>query len=142
VVPTSTGAPGHIDGDNTAEVPFDALNPAAQYANATCSNLYCHGNGRSDNGTMSWTADPNLTCNSCHSDGSNADSMSGKHKKHLEEDMGCTDCHADVVNGAMAIIAPSLHIDGARSVLMSTGGTWDPATRRCSNLACHGNERW
>lgn len=142
VVPTSTSTPGHIDGDNQAEVPFDSLNGAAQYANATCTNLYCHGNGRGNNGTMSWTADPNLGCNSCHSDGGNADSMSGMHKKHLEEDMECTDCHASVVNGAMAIIAPNLHIDGAKSVLIASGGTWQPSTLRCSNLACHGSESW
>lgn len=148
VVPTSVGDPLHIDGDNVAEVPFDALNPTAtvELATGTCSNLYCHGNGRGSNGTMDWTLVGPMDCNSCHqapNPGQAAGGMSGEHDKHIrDEDLACVECHAAVVDANRQIIAPALHVDGLRNVLIPTGGSFDPANRRCSNLACHENERW
>jgi predicted CxxxxCH...CXXCH cytochrome family protein len=65
-VPTTVDAPGHRDGDNVAEVIFDTLNPGANYAAGTCSNLYCHGTGRAGNGTASWTTPGALACGTCH----------------------------------------------------------------------------
>ncbi len=144
-VPVGVGDPGHIDGDNKAEINFDALNPIATYtaANQTCGNLYCHGNGWSTLGTMRFTDQASLGCNSCHASNlQGADSMSGEHKTHLEENISCNGCHSGVVNGAGTIINANLHVDGQRSIDMLTGGTWDPAQRRCTNLACHENERW
>jgi len=145
-VPLSFDAPGHIDGDDIAEVPFDALNTQGTESNGTCSNLYCHGNGRGNNGTVSWTSTTAMNCNSCHqtpNPGQNANGMSGEHDKHIrDKDIPCVDCHADVVNGGADIINAQLHVDGQRSINMPTGGDWDPATKRCSNMACHENERW
>ena len=116
-VPTSIDAPGHIDGDDIAEVPFDALNPngTVELATGTCSNLYCHGNGRANNGSASWTDTTPLTCDGCHQSplpGRAAGGMSGEHDKHIrDEDMLCSECHAQVVDGAQGILAPALHID-------------------------------
>jgi predicted CxxxxCH...CXXCH cytochrome family protein len=137
-----------MDGDNIAEVPFDALNPTAtvELATGTCSNLYCHGNGRGSNGTMDWTVASPMNCNSCHQSpnpGQAAGGMSGEHDKHIrDEDLACVECHAAVVDANRQIIAPAMHVDGLRNVLIPTGGSFDPANRRCSNLACHENERW
>jgi hypothetical protein len=34
-----------------------------------------------------------------------------------------------------------LHVDGARQVKM-VQGTYNPATRQCSNTGCHGTKTW
>jgi predicted CxxxxCH...CXXCH cytochrome family protein len=141
VVPTDVGDAGHIDGDNVAEVPFDSFNPQATYDRAatTCRNLYCHGDARGQNGTMNWVEDVTLTCTSCHSTGRG---LGDEHGEHLGEGVSCFECHADVVDSNMNVIGAALHINARRDVRIRRGGTFDPATRRCTNLACHGAERW
>lgn len=147
-VPTAVGDPLHMDGDNIAEVPFDGLNPVAtvDLATGTCSNLYCHGNGRGSNGTMAWTVAAPMDCNSCHDSpapGQSANAMSGKHNKHIRnEDLSCVECHAGVVDANQQIVEASLHVDGQRSILIPTGGDWNPANKRCSNMACHEDKSW
>jgi len=138
-VPASVDAPGHLGSDNVAEVPFDSLNPTAtvNFTAATCGNLWCHGNGRGNNGSASWTSTTKMTCTSCHSMSKN--SLSGSHRDHSH---ACSECHQTVIDSGQNIIAPGLHVNGARNVSMRRGGTFDPSTRRCTNLACHGTETW
>jgi predicted CxxxxCH...CXXCH cytochrome family protein len=142
VEPTAVDDPAHIDGDNQAEVPFDDLNAAAVYtpATATCSNLYCHGNGRAANGTVVWTADLTLGCTSCH--GTTGGTLGGEHGTHLGEGFQCVECHQDVVDRNRTVIGGPLHVNGQRDVSIARGGTYNAAQRRCSNLACHGAETW
>ena len=148
-VPVTQAAPGHIDGDNKAELTFDALNPGATYsaADATCQNLYCHGDGWSVRGTMVWTSQTPVACGSCHSINRNGTRrMSGDHNKHLGEGVRCSQCHSTVVDQAMGIINANLHVNGVHEVVFQRGGTFDPATRTCTGTGngCHGNrtERW
>lgn len=137
-----------MDGDNTAEVPFDPLNPTGlvDLATGNCSNLYCHGNGRGSNGSASWTSTAPMDCNSCHQSpnpGQQAGGMSGEHDKHIrDKDLACVECHAGVVDGNKNVITPALHVDGQRNILIPTGGNWNPGNKRCSNLACHEDESW
>ncbi len=144
--PSSALSPGHVDGDGgRAEVVFSSLNPAANYdGGGTCSSLYCHGDGRGNNGSEGWTGNPTLACDSCHPDDGNG--MSGKHKKHVvDKNIDCYECHLTVVNASMDIIAPSLHVNGINEMVMEEGGAWDPSTQRCSGLPggpCHGTEKW
>jgi len=118
------------------------LSPAGTYDGAgTCTNLYCHGNGRGDNGTYT-DGSASLGCGGCHAgrqSGSSAwSAMSGDHRKHLGEGMSCQDCHSTVTADGNSIRDVSLHIDGRRQVAFSVGNfTYDPATRRCSG-SCHG----
>ncbi len=147
-VPTAFDDPAHIDGDNKAEVPFDGLNPTANVniTTGTCSNLYCHGDGRGNNGTMQWTDSGALDCNSCHitpNVGQNARAMSGAHDKHIRDKrVPCVECHQSVVNSNNDIVSGQLHVDGQRSISMKQGGDWNPGNKRCSNMACHENESW
>jgi predicted CxxxxCH...CXXCH cytochrome family protein len=142
VVPTTRDAPGHRDGDNLAEIVFTALNPVGAYARATtsCSNTYCHSNGRGGASTVSWVSETDLTCTSCHAiDGTN---MSGQHRRHIRnEGLRCSQCHQDVVNAQRVIVNANLHVNGAHEVKMAAG-TYNPATRSCSNTGCHETERW
>jgi len=142
-VPQTVDAPGHIDGDNIAEVKFDTLNPAGAYtkATATCSTMYCHGNGRGGNGTIAFTAAGPLACTSCHA--TNGTGMSGRHRTHLGGDvnMRCSGCHAEVVDANMKIIKGDLHVNGVHEVKMANG-TWNATARTCSNTGCHGTKSW
>lgn len=147
-VPGNVNATGHLDGDNIAEVPFTALNPSAtvDHVSATCNNLYCHGNGQGNNGTMDWTSTTGMECSSCHimpAIGQSANQMSGEHDKHINDKrVPCVDCHAQVINSARQIIDSGLHINGEHDILMPQGGAYNAGTKRCSNLACHENEDW
>jgi predicted CxxxxCH...CXXCH cytochrome family protein len=142
VVPSTVDAPGHRDGDNVAEVKFDALNPTGLYtvATTTCSQQYCHGNGRGGNGTVSWVTPGALACGACHS--TNGTNMSGDHRKHIVgENLKCNACHRDVVDANMNVINANLHVNGVHEVKMAAG-TFNPATRQCTNTGCHGTESW
>lgn len=140
-VPQTQSAPGHIDGDNNAEIVFSFMNPAGTYdaAATTCRNMYCHGNGRGNNGVLSWLTQGTLACGGCHRiDGQN---MSGDHQDHLDKDLVCADCHSTVVDGNMTIINASAHVNGVHDVKMAQG-TWNPATRQCANSGCHNTRTW
>jgi hypothetical protein len=70
--------------------------------------------------------------------------MSGRHDKHVNgEAMKCSECHQTVVNSALGIIAPALHVNGLKEVKMPTG-TWTPSNKSCSSLpgGCHGTKAW
>jgi predicted CxxxxCH...CXXCH cytochrome family protein len=141
VVPLTRDAPGHLDGDNVAEVKLDRLNPLGTYATgtATCANLYCHGDGQRSTGAASWVATTDLTCTSCHKmDGTG---MSGAHRDHITRNVQCSQCHSTVINASRTIIGPMLHVNGLHEVKL-TSGTYDAARRRCSNTACHGTKDW
>ena len=144
VTPTSALTPGHVDGVANAEVRYSTMNTAGTYVatTATCGTLYCHGNGRTAAGTATWTSATALGCGSCHNSGANPQGMSGDHKKHIaDENMKCSECHASVVNAGGQIIAPALHVDKVKQVVMPRG-TWNPTNRSCSNTGCHGTETW
>ncbi len=136
---------GHVF-DSTpaaAEVSFaGGLAAAASYDGDTCSNNYCHGDGRGSNGTVAVNGGP-LECSGCHS--TSGAGMSGEHSRHINgENLECSECHSTVASPAQAIIAPSLHVDGARQVDFSGPGTYNAANRSCSGLGggCHGTETW
>jgi hypothetical protein len=140
VVPQTVDAPGHRDGDNLAEVRFDTLNPIGVFSAGSCSSMYCHGNGRGGNGTISFVAPGPLACTSCHQ--TNGVGMSGDHSRHINgENMRCSQCHGTVVNAAMGIINADLHVNGVHEVKMAAG-TYNAATRQCTNTGCHGIETW
>jgi predicted CxxxxCH...CXXCH cytochrome family protein len=143
LVPDAQDSPGHIDGDNVAEVDFTNLNRRAVYTTltATCTNLYCHGNGQDNNGTALWIVPGTLGCTSCHS--VNGNNMSGAHSAHITRNIQCSTCHSTVINADRTFKDPTLHVNGVHEVKLLTG-TWDPAPdrRRCQNSACHGTRDW
>jgi hypothetical protein len=107
--PTSALFPGHLFDDSTpgvAEVTFAAgISAVGTYeGNGSCSNLYCHGNGRGDNGDV--LATENATCDACHA----TFQLAGYHEYHLDEDIECADCH-DTVNMAEQIVQPEQHVN-------------------------------
>lgn len=145
VKPTTLLATGHVlDGTpGAAEVVYSssgALSPAGSYSSstATCSNLYCHGNGMaSGRGSAPAFTTTINNCNACHPDwtmSSRWPSMSGEHDRHIQI-AGCNECHSGVINGANAIVGAALHANGQRNTQFPSGVTYSGG--RCSGT-CHG----
>ncbi|TNF33297.1 MAG: CxxxxCH/CxxCH domain-containing protein [Deltaproteobacteria bacterium] len=139
-LPDSVFSAGHIDGDGVAENAFAGIAAATSFdlTAATCSTVYCHGNGQGDNGSAVWTSTTAMTCSSCHP--TTGTGMSGEHRKHISHNVKCSSCHADVASGSSSIIDVDLHVNGTPDIHLSQG-TYDATTRRCSGV-CHGAETW
>lgn len=141
VQPTDVLSIGHVFDDTAgkAEVTFaGGLNAAGSYSAGTCSSMYCHGNGRGDNGTAQKDAAP-MACSSCHPDKSSGSSafskMSGRHSKHLNEGVSCWECHQAVLAQDGSFVDPTLHVNGTPDVKMPAGITITGS--KCSGK-CHG----
>jgi predicted CxxxxCH...CXXCH cytochrome family protein len=139
--PTEVMTNGHIFGDVTpgyGEV-YNAggLAVASTYADGTCSNNYCHGNGRGDNGTATDGEGP-LGCTSCHAgpaDPAGWNQMSGAHRLHLEVDgVTCSECHGNTVDAGNAVIGPTYHVNAVKDYVNADV----PLTGASCVGACHG----
>ncbi|MCB9677076.1 MAG: hypothetical protein H6737_18305 [Alphaproteobacteria bacterium] len=123
---------GHVFlGDPTpgeAEVRFWwGRSPVAIYDGQSCSDVYCHGNGR-ENGSIAKSDGPR-DCDSCHQGpGGFSQLLSPPHNAHASET--CAECHGDTVDAAGAIVTPAKHVDGVVQVALPveitrTGDTCD-----------------
>ena len=134
--PTDALSTGHINGQAAV-----ALNDCAKgtYAPAqgSCSNVYCHGNGKSatSGGAASWTGGK-LTCQSCHANAG----LSGAHAFHLGLGFSCSTCHSPTVNAAGAIIDKSKHVNCTKDISPNMG--YVPATTTCATPGCHASRPW
>lgn len=150
VQPDNVLSTGHVFDDTPGAVEVDFSGgraPAATYDGAGCSNNYCHGNGQGANGQIAKDADPR-TCISCHAGVGSSfidlATMSGEHRRHIQEGLTCESCHASVAVNGTTLLDAALHIDGEVAVELK-----DPAMAisngRCTGL-CHGenhvSERW
>jgi predicted CxxxxCH...CXXCH cytochrome family protein len=139
--PTDVLSVGHfLVGDGTpceAEVNFAAgLSSAGRYDGAGgCSNLYCHGNGRGSTSTGSVASGANLDCNGCHDASDQGDHLSGEHHKHIEEGLGCNECHSATVSNNTTISNPANHVDGEKDVVLPSG--MSRSGGECTGT-CHG----
>jgi predicted CxxxxCH...CXXCH cytochrome family protein len=123
VVPDRTDAPGHADHGSPAALVFGALAKTGGHAprydlgTRSCRDSYCHGDS-----AAVWNA-PRSTeraCGSCHGLPPPAPHpQSGR----------CSLCHGAVVDDAMRIIAPDLHVNGVVDVTS--------AEAECTS--CHGS---
>ena len=151
VKPTDILSTGHIFvGDSTpgvAETDLSAgLSDAGSWSGTTCSNLYCHGNGQGDNGSISGQGNVS-GCASCHP-GMNSsddvkDTMSGRHKDHLENGIACADCHGATTTNSTAIADITLHVNGTADLALHTGmsNTGTTCTGTC-HAEVHSNRSW
>jgi len=146
---------GHVFIDDStpgvAESDFSAgLSAATTWDSKTltCNNTYCHGTGQGDDGSS--TVGDKYSCTDCHatadSDIATINSMSGEHAEHISEDVGCHECHGDVINSDGVITAPELHVSGAPDVTITkleasnSGSGWS-CSGRCHDEG-HGAESW
>ncbi|MDP8257602.1 MAG: CxxxxCH/CxxCH domain-containing protein [Candidatus Alcyoniella australis] len=110
VVPNGTWKPGHIDGDNVAEINFGfmATHDGAQpsYDGETCSNVYCHGATLSggDHKQPGWwdQSGDASRCGACH----RLTDPQGN------ADADCNSCHPSSVDENQQILPLGSHING------------------------------
>ncbi len=126
----------------------------------TCSNLYCHSNG--NQGALvyanpaAWNSGVNYGCNGCHGtsntigapDYPNTTLTANTHGPHTTgatTTTVCSNCHFATASSTTGgtIADKTKHLNGAVDVVFNpaTAGstaTWDPATRTCTNVVCHG----
>ena len=128
--------------------------------NLTCSNVYCHSNGKSirlgcatsiENTSPAWDGlvDSDTKCNNCHGYARNIANpiASGTHITHVSgQGIPCAWCHAATVNTSGAIIDRTKHANGVYDLKASgTFGTpinftYNLITRTCTNMTgCHGS---
>jgi hypothetical protein len=139
--PTTTGLfdGGHVFDDPTpgeAEVEL----PNGVWEGRTCSDTWCHGNGRAPGGAVSSGAGAR-TCGSCHAGGLGTEvpftSMSGAHVQHLTALVACDQCHP-TVSGSDTITAPGLHVQGVVDLAFPPLLVRDEAAGSCTG-SCHGH---
>jgi predicted CxxxxCH...CXXCH cytochrome family protein len=149
--PTDALNANHIDGTGgivQAEVVYSTMNPGATFTASTsgCASVYCHGSGLPSGGvagagTATWTSTTALNCTtSCHGGDAARTGMSSEHRRS-DHRKTCNRCHNTVTDAAMAIINPSLHVNGTRNVSFSAGGTYNPSAKSCTGTGtgCHGS---
>jgi len=151
VKPTDVLSDGHL-WDGTAGVAEVDLSGGLSHAGSwnhdgmTCANMYCHGNGQGNNGTVT-AGDGPLSCHSCHADMTTSgswSSMSGEHRKHLRKGFKCSACHQDTVDSGSNIISAAKHVNGQADVVFETTDiTYNGSTcnGRCHNEN-HSNRHW
>ncbi|MEZ4319905.1 MAG: CxxxxCH/CxxCH domain-containing protein [Myxococcota bacterium] len=147
--PTDVLTNGHIFGDVTpgyGEIDYtQGYSPIATYnaATGTCSNAYCHGSGRADDGTVS-DGDGPLGCTSCHPNlgtPNEWNQMSGRHQLHLSEGAVCYECHANTVDAGNAIVGPDYHVNRVKDVYSNELTAGATCNGTCHNHN-HANDTW
>jgi predicted CxxxxCH...CXXCH cytochrome family protein len=129
VVPDSSSSPGHIDGDNKAEVTFSTLAGAtASMWNGTTCAVKCHGQtswgGTKVNPTWTQVDGTQSACGSCHGAPPPAPhpTVTGNN---------CAECHPTMEENSLTFRDPDSHINGVVDLTdaAQTGG--------CTT--CHGS---
>lgn len=128
------------DTPGQAEVDFSGgLSAGGVYnGSGSCSNLYCHGNGRTAGSYDHLFARPD--CGTCHGSISNGGSgLSDPHEDHLEEGVTCDQCHSATATArGTAILDPGRHVNGTIDVVLASG-TLTRENGTCTG-SCHGEE--
>jgi len=127
-----------------------------------CNVSGCHSDGR--DGTY-WDKFPERKWLSAMPMYENTGPLTDKansHYRHLFTGFSCDDCHAETITGSSCLachgttiptdgtmaenkhINPAKHVNRVKNVAFKNGGAYNPATKTCSNTACHtgANPQW
>jgi hypothetical protein len=107
VVPAEVGSPGHIDGDNQAEVTFSMRAGVSMWTGTTCTSG-CHGStawgGAKSIPTWTLVDGSQSMCGSCHGAPPPA--------PHPGNAANCAECHPTMEDNSLAFRDPDSHING------------------------------
>lgn len=151
---------GTYDGNVSYPAYLPSNNPAR---NGTCSNLYCHSNGKASPtyADRTWGGG-SLSCKGCHGTDSGFTSIAGEpnyantggtpnsHEKHVgglgfANTTRCAYCHNGTVDATIPdkLNNSALHLNGSRNIgIKLTGGktgSYDAGSKSCSATYCHGD---
>jgi predicted CxxxxCH...CXXCH cytochrome family protein len=172
-------ADGPVNANRAAQVAFDGVigsgtytegatsqtDPASgfKYTNATCSNVYCHGNfpGNGNNATPEWGNASSAACGTCHDVDTSTTMDGGSHNTHVKNlGFGCDLCHSTTTDATPSIIDKTKHANGAVTwdlgdgiyLQVSASSTYrglnagerdkslmGPPYGQCDNIYCHSN---
>ena len=131
---------GHLGPDNIAEITFGLLathdgemEPVWNRNEATCSSVYCHKSIEPKWTTVDGTYS---SCGTCHS----LPPAEGAHEVHaVALELDCSACH-EGYSSVSETVTISTHINGERDIDINEaiGGVFDPDTKSCSGVRCHG----
>ena len=135
----------------TATYNAASLTPGTGYS--TCSNVYCHSDGKATPtayATPTWGNATSGACGTCHGVTAAAPPASTPHAKHVGSAspyrFACAECHSGKVQvTANSTIAPTFtnltsHVNKVRDVKFAPTnpfGTYSSAITTCRNLYCH-----
>jgi predicted CxxxxCH...CXXCH cytochrome family protein len=127
---------------------FDAKSgPATDNLDGTCSSVKCHG-GQTTPDWWSGSIAVDTECTSCHSSGTSQYNSysSGRHSKHVNgEGFSCTVCHNTTVLGSghfNNLETSGFELNPADTIGGGSTRVGSYSNGTCSNIACHGSERW
>ena len=133
------------NGSYSGTVSYPAYLPSQNPSRSgTCSNLYCHSDGKDADPKIApvWGGTLSAPCSSCHDSGGDATNLGGRHAAHTGPSgysFTCERCHKGTVSGNDTIINPGKHVNKAKEVEFREGGTFDGTVKGCSNTYCHSN---
>ncbi|MFZ5891488.1 MAG: CxxxxCH/CxxCH domain c-type cytochrome [Myxococcota bacterium] len=118
-VPENVLAPGHLDGQASANVVFSGValahGASPSYVEGRCENTACHGavfpERHESGGTITaplWTRvdGTQAPCGSCHA------LPPPRPHPYREQSPNCSGCHENLASDNMSFIRPDLHVDG------------------------------
>jgi predicted CxxxxCH...CXXCH cytochrome family protein len=126
-----------IDVVNGGTKTFDYSNDG----NKTCSNISCHGVASP---AAQWGQTFAADCSGCHGGNANAGLkiVSGKHAEHTNQvavlgaNLGCRECHSQIVSNDTTIISQALHGNGWNNY---SGANAGKNILACNTAYCHSN---
>lgn len=113
--------------------------------NGTCTNLYCHSDGKEGAAKTPAVWGGTLDCTGCHSGAGDTTDLSGRHAKHTGPSgyaFTCSRCHVGTVatvDGQNTIIDKTIHVNKTKDVAFTEGGNYSHSDKGCINTYCHSN---
>lgn len=155
-----------VDGDFNVSKTENHVNAMINYSGAkagrlavTCSNVYCHSDGKGNMKSLaadSWENGTISDCRGCHGSdtvpeftasaagepnyfsGAAGSETANSHKKHVGAAGAatCVDCHSTTTTNGTTLIGAT-HTDGIIDVAASLAKPFDVNGKTCSNISCH-----
>jgi predicted CxxxxCH...CXXCH cytochrome family protein len=144
---SGTDTINHFDGSEPSDVSalpsYDAKTGTAAYdsGSMSCTDVSCHG-GQPTPDWLTGVIDVGRDCESCHELGTAQFNSynSGEHDEHLDEGIGCTECHDTgklAGNHFIGLDTPAFEEDPAQTIRDDVN--YSPPS---CNPACHRRESW
>ncbi|MDD5758463.1 MAG: CxxxxCH/CxxCH domain-containing protein [Desulfobulbaceae bacterium] len=126
-----------------------------------CNASGCHSDGRDGSYWNKFPEKKWLSAMPMYQNTGPLTDKANSHYRHLFTGFSCDDCHAETISGGGCLechnttiplgnmtenqhINPAKHVNRVKNVVFKNGGSYEPATKTCSNTACHtgANPQW
>jgi predicted CxxxxCH...CXXCH cytochrome family protein len=137
---SARGKVGKYSGDVSYPkyLPSQHVSPATR--NGSCTDLYCHSDGKGGAALVTPVWGGTLDCKSCHDGSGNPTKLGDRHEVHTKSTSyaySCEKCHKDTASGSIAILDKTLHVNKTVNVGIKDGGSFSSENKTCSSTYCH-----